>query len=564
MKKYIKIINIILLIVLSFFIFIYGIAYIMKDRADNEDSREICRQVYEGPKKIINLISQKFIGKEILENDININGLIKAQEKVEKKITKEYSELEYTWRSPYIKVNPYGNTPLSTLIKFKTDEPMKVRIEIIDREGTNMEYLFNEYITEHEYGISGLYLKGDTELQLILEEKDGKIKKKKIKVKARENTVNKENFIVRINNLEKNNFYYVRGYSNLGIIIDNFGSIRGIKKIGIEGGVHLKNGNYLNGFGKRNIIFEENEIGKILKVYELGKYSYHHHALEMENGNFLLAVNKDDAVKIDQDGKKIETVEDHIIEIDRATGKIVKEWDIGDILDVNRLYQGMGKGGDWFHMNSFIYDKKDNSLIISGNNQGVIKIDYETGKLKWIMAYHKDWGRAGRDGKSKDLNKYLLYATDKDGNRYSDDIQKGNKSIEEFEFPVGQHDLSWVGENQILMFDNRRLTAPVFKNQSKKYSRAVIYEIDEKNMNIKEIWSFGKELKDELYSSVVSSAEQIGNSILIGAGAVENSNSDNGRIIQVNKDTKDIELDIVYTTNSSLAGMNFYQVNKLK
>ena len=348
------------------------------------------------------------------------------------------------------------------------------------------------------------------------------------------------------------------------MIIDNFGNIRGIKKIGIEGGVHLKNGNYLNSFGKRNIIFEEDEVGKILKVYELGKYSYHHHALEMESGNLLLAVNKDGANKIDRDGKKIETVEDHIIEIDRATGKIVKEWDIGDILDVNRLYQGMGKGGDWFHMNSFIYDKKDNSLIISGNNQGVIKIDYETGKLEWIMAYHKDWGRAGRDGKSEDLNKYLLYATDKDGNRYSDDIQKGNKSIEEFEFPVGQHDLSWVGENQILMFDNRRLTAPVFKNQSKKYSRAVIYEIDEKNMNIKEIWSFGKELKDELYSSVVSSAEQIGNSILIGAGAVENSNSNNGRIIQVNKDTKDIELDIVYITDSAQGDMNFYQVNRLK
>ena len=308
----------------------------------------------------------------------------------------------------------------------------------------------------------------------------------------------------------------------------------------------------------------ENEVGKILKIIKLGNYGYHHHILEMENGNLLLAVTKDEAVKIDQSGKTIKTVEDYIIEIERESGKIVKEWDIGKILDVNRLYQGMGRGGDWFHMNSFIYDKKDNSLIISGNNQGIIKIDYEIGKLKWILAYHKDWGRAGRDGKGEDLNKYLLYATDENGNRYPDDIQSGEEKIEEFKLPVGQHDLSWVGENQILMFDNRRLTAPILNNRNIGYSRAVIYEIDEKNMNVKEIWNFGKELGETMYSSIVSSAEQVDNSVLIGAGAVENNNSNNGRIIQVNKKTKEIELDIVYITNSARDNINFYQVNRLK
>lgn len=126
----------------------------MKDRANNENSREICREVYEGPKKIINLISQKFIGKEILENDININEIIKAQEKVEKKIAKEYSELEYTWRKPYIKVNPYGTAPLSALIKFKTDEPMRVTLIIKEKENEgDLEKRFDEYKLEHEYPI---------------------------------------------------------------------------------------------------------------------------------------------------------------------------------------------------------------------------------------------------------------------------------------------------------------------------------------------------------------------------------------------------------------------------
>lgn len=319
----------------------------------------------------------------------------------------------------------------------------------------------------------------------------------------------------------------------------------------------------MNIYNNSRVATLENEVGKILKVFNLGKYSYHHHALEMENGNILLAVNKDDISKIDRKGKKIKTVEDHIIEVDIKTGKIIKEWDIGKILDVNREYQAMGRGNDWFHMNSFIYDKKDNSLIISGNFQGVIKIDYETGNLKWIMAYHKEWGKAGRDGKGEELSKYLLYAIDENGNRYPADIQSGEKEIEEFKFPVGQHDLSWVGKDQILMFDNRRLTAPVLSEQKEEYSRAVIYEIDEKNMNVKEIWSFGKEIGKEMYSPIVSSAEKIGNSILIGAGNVVNKVTNNGRIIQVNQDTKEIELDIIYIT-SVLGDTHFYQVNRLK
>lgn len=563
MKKYLKVINGILLLILSFFIAIYGIAYIMKDRANNEVSREICRQVYEGPKNIINLISKKFLGKEIIRT-INIGEILEEQKKIEEQIEKEYSELEYTWRHPYVKINPYGTAPLSVLIKFKTDEPMKVKIEILNRKGKNIEYNFNEYAVEHEYKISGLYLKGETQLILSLESEEKNIKNKKIKINSNYQLDTKENILVLKNNLNKDRLYLLRSYSKI-LNIDNYGNIRGVKEIvNSDEIIHLNKNKYLNFYNNNKVATIENEVGKILKVYNLGEYSYHHHALEMENGNLLLAVNKDGATKIDQDGKNIKTVEDHIIEIDRETGKIVKEWDIGDILDVNRLYQSMGKGNDWFHMNSFIYDKKDNSLIISGNFQGLIKIDYETGKLKWIMAYHKEWGKAGRDGKGEELNKYLLYATDKNGNRYSDDIQSGEEKIEEFEFPVGQHDLSWVGENQILMFDNRDISRPVLKDQKQGYSRAVIYEIDEKNMNVKEVWSFGKEMGEEMYSPIISSAEQVENSILIGAGNVVNKTSNNGRIIQVNKDTKEIELDIIYITDSAQGDMNFYQVNRLK
>lgn len=561
--------NKILLIFLSFFIIIYGIAYVMKDRANNNYSREICLEVWEGPQNIINLVSKKLVKKEIFQTSKSIlknrnpKELLKKQKSIEKKIEKEYLELEYTWKRPYIKVNPYGTTPLSVLIKFKTYEPEKVKIEIVDRNGTNLEFNFNEYVTEHEYDIFGLYIKGETEINIILESKKNEIKRKKLKIKS--NFVENLNgdVVVLENNILETNLYMIR---DGGVtIFDNYGNIRGIFLMrGDHINLELKNGNYLNGFEENNIIFEENKIGKILKVYNLGEYSYHHHALEMENGNFLLAVTKKGTTKLDQENNIVETVEDYIIEIDKETGKIIKEFDLGSILDVNRLYQGEGKGGDWLHVNSFIYSKEDNSLIISANHQGIIKIDYKTGKLKWIMAYHKDWRRAGRDGKGEKLDKYLLYATDEKGNRYSNDVQSGDMIIEEFRFPVGQHDLSFIEKNQILMFDNKRLTAPVYKNNQKDiFSRSVIYEIDEKNMNVKEIWSFGKEMKEKMYSPWVSSVEYFCNSILIGAGVIESSNEINGRILQINKKTKKIELDMIYISKSSHLPRTFYQVNKL-
>lgn len=205
MKKYLKIINIISLLILSFFLLIYIIAYAMKDRANNESAREVCQQVYEGPKNIINLISLKFWGKETFGR--TIDKALKIQNKIEKQIKKEYSELEYTWRQPYIKINPYGSTPLSALIKFKTDEPMKVKIEIVDREGSNIVYEFNDYITEHEYTISGLYLKGETEIYIYVENKLEKQNKKKIKIKSEYNLGVKDNYIVLTNKLLNTNLY---------------------------------------------------------------------------------------------------------------------------------------------------------------------------------------------------------------------------------------------------------------------------------------------------------------------------------------------------------------------
>ncbi len=92
----------------------------------------------------------------------------------------------------------------------------------------------------------------------------------------------------------------------------------------------------------------------------------------------------------------IGTWNDHIIEMDRTTGNIIKEWDLRKVLDIDR-YTIYTDSVDWFHPNSVWFDSNDNSLILSGRHQGVVKIN-DNNELVWILSPHKGWGKAGTEG----------------------------------------------------------------------------------------------------------------------------------------------------------------------
>src|SRR5262249_34871232 len=42
-------------------------------------------------------------------------------------------------------------------------------------------------------------------------------------------------------------------------------------------------------------------------------------------------------------------------------------------------------GIDWFHMNGAVYDPRDDSLVVSSRENFLIKIDYLTGEIIWIL-----------------------------------------------------------------------------------------------------------------------------------------------------------------------------------
>ena len=81
--------------------------------------------------------------------------------------------------------------------------------------------------------------------------------------------------------------------------------------------------------------------------------------------------------------------EDAIVELDRQSGEVVKFWDLRDIFDPERERIWTEMPNDWCHLNSIQYDSTDNSLLISSKLQSFIsKIDYETGRIRWIFGNH--------------------------------------------------------------------------------------------------------------------------------------------------------------------------------
>lgn len=269
---------------------------------------------------------------------------------------------------------------------------------------------------------------------------------------------------------------------------------------------------------------------------------FSHATKVMGNGHVLLRVASSDYVF--PDGKKhVRTVRDVIIEVDQD-GRVVDEWRLFDILDPQRTnvmqaldqgavclnidaskagqtmseaelrkqaeqekfgdIVGTGPGRNWAHVNSIDHDPTDDSIIISSRHQSaVIKIGRDH-KVKWIMGAPAGW--------KGELADKVLKPVKKDGTPVKHD---GSKSLDDtFDWSWTQH----TGWRIPSMSDERFLYLSVFDNgdargmeqpplPGMKYSRAVVYKIDQKNGTVEQIWEYGKERGNEWYSPVTSITE---------------------------------------------------------
>ena len=169
-------------------------------------------------------------------------------------------------------------------------------------------------------------------------------------------------------------------------------------------------------------------------------------------------------------------------------GHIVNEWRLLDMLDPYRIShgsmssywqkQGFPGAYDWCHTNAVAFNDADQTIIASLRHQDcIIKFDYQTGALRWILGHHSHWSERFKD--------YLL--TPEDG----------------LEWQYHQHDCSFVGDNRILCFDNGNFRAPAFApplDDTENYSRVVEFEVDEAAKTVRQSWCYGGPGPDRIFA----------------------------------------------------------------
>lgn len=300
-------------------------------------------------------------------------------------------------------------------------------------------------------------------------------------------------------------------------------------------------GAYTWGFGQRYVKYDVMGREIFNRRLPMGYIDYSHSLDVAENGHYFLRVANGDYKRAD--GKNVRTVRDVILEVDRD-GNVVDDFRLYKILDQYRdtvlkvLDQGAvclnldaslaghtlseedlakmdssdhfgditgtSAGRNWAHVNSVDYDPSDDSIIISSRHQdAIVKIGRDK-KIKWILGASAGW--------KDEYKKYLLTPVDGKGNKIKCD--DNGVCENNFDFTWTQHtafridEKSKKGEFWLSAFDNgdtRGMEQPAIA--SMKYSRAVIYKIDEKKMTVSQIWEYGKERGSEWYSPVTSSVK---------------------------------------------------------
>jgi len=431
------------------------------------------------------------------------SGILTEQQKIiEQELLAEYNQEPHNEENPFLKLNPYGISPLTGLIMFETDLEKQYVLVINGESGDATWEFITDTTTSHRIPVYGLLpgvsnsieiynydseneVKGDLEYLFITTAEDVPESVKDVVV-----TTTYDYFLDDLMMLTP-------ATDNYPVAYDYNGDVRWYldMKLAFTPEI-LDNGHILIGSDRvmsdpyyTPSLYEIDLLGKVYKEYYIPG-GYHHDIDFLPSGNFLILTN-------DFEG----TVEDYIIELNPTTNTIVNTWDIADYIPTNFGKTAMWTEDDWFHANSIDYDEVNDSLIVSGRHLDIVlSISYNNNVLNWILGDPTGWAQSIVD-------EFFFTPTGDD-----------------FEWQYAQHSAMALNGNQIFLFDNgnnksKNLEDYVLAENS--YSRGVIYTLNTTTMEISQTYQYGKELGSAFYSPYISNVQYYGpNHYMIHSGGI--------------------------------------------
>ena len=284
-------------------------------------------------------------------------------------------------------------------------------------------------------------------------------------------------------------FFMLKAWSAGGhpVVMDTDGYVRwvGTAGNGQQGSTFVGNNFYLGDGSKLQRIGLDGAVTTLNNLGAAG-YSTYHHQIDPGRDGLLLELNKGNHVESD------------IVEVN-LQGKTLRSWDLAKILTDTMRAAGddpsgfvkTGDGVDWFHNNAATYWKATDELVVSSRENFVIGLDYNTGKIKWILGDPtKLWHQYAS------LRAWAL--TVPIGGHY----------------PIGEHAVSFTSDGQLMLFDNgyaSGIQQPA--GDSRTISQPRRYTLDLTARTATETWAFSH--NPAISSPICSSIYQSGSSYLI-------------------------------------------------
>lgn len=480
--------------------------------------------------------------------------------------------------SDQITVNPTGYAPLSAVISLETDRAVRISIRVVGRNGADSDvtHEFTELSSSQDIKVHGLYGNYNNQVEVSFFDNTGnnlgtqiyELETLPLILDMPQIVIEQANRAEMAEGMTLVSYFGHDGslFPQRPFMFDSFGDIRWyldysnspqLENLFYDNGMErLANGNLYFGSGGTNFggqgdnrIYEIDLFGNIINTWDMPGYSFHHQVHEKPNGNFVVTVTKDGTG----------TIEDYIIEIDRQNKQIIREWDLNMSLQNSRTTLTTD-AVDWVHVNAVAYDATDDTIIVSGRTQGVIKLT-NTNEVVWIMGSHKEWGLAGN---GSDLNNLLLQPLNANGDAILDQaVLDGDQNHPDFEWNWYQHAPLLKPNGNVMLFDNgdnRNFTG------AEKYSRAVEYAVDASGMTLQQQWQYGKERGEETYSRIVSDVDYLEETdhILFSPGAISFMGSIYGRSIELDYETKEVLFEATIVPPTAFFGIiTFHRTERL-
>lgn len=418
-------------------------------------------------------------------NVITASNKFEKQTEIDEMLKKELQNCP-SIENPTVIINPYGNSPLSGVVLFQTDQSIGGTITVLGKDEKDNITGEIEKGTKHLVPIYGLYPNATTKIKITLE--DGTEKTVEAVTEKIDMNIND----ISVSMKDKTQYNYdeltlVMGCTGALYALDSSGDVRwyftdcgtlGVHKLA-NGHLMVPTKDTLKTSYYKSGLQEMDLTGRIYNEYAIPG-GMHHDFQEMSNGNLLVA----------SDSPDFSQVEDYVVEIDRNTGKVLWSLDMSDLIDESdgasaSLELDGTSTEDWFHNNSIWYDEANDLLLLSARHKDAIfAVKKSTKELQWILGDPADW---------KQIDKKYFFTP------------KGDN----FEWFYAQHQVTMLDNGDIMLFDNGTARVKPSQISQKKtgkdvYSRAVIYHIDTDTMTVSQVSEYGKERGASWYSDWIS------------------------------------------------------------